>query len=302
MNSNEAAPGSRVDTNYPVATFFYAVVGVVVFIVTMAINNCPMNNLGFQGDCLAKFLGRLSFQPFEENPLFGPSSYTLTRMGALGHQHQAWRLFTSMWLHAGVLHLLTNTVGILFLGIHFEKQFGIMRIGLIFLLSGFGGSVLSSLFIRNSVSVGSSGVLFGLIGAMLSEVITNWTLHSNKVMTLLPLLVISVANLVVGIFPHADNIAHIGGLLVGILLGFILLPRPRYGELELRHIRAGVRQKAKYKAYQLLLGIVSLTLLIVGLSIALVTLFRGGNVYDNCNWCHYLTCVPSSKWDCSYKD
>jgi membrane associated rhomboid family serine protease len=56
-----------------------------------------------------------------------------------------------------------------------------VRIGLIFLLSGFGGSVLSSLFIRNSVSVGSSGVLFGLIGAMLSEVITNWTLHSNKV-------------------------------------------------------------------------------------------------------------------------
>ncbi|PNX70967.1 inactive rhomboid protein 1-like, partial [Trifolium pratense] len=123
---------------------------------------------------------------------------------------------------------------------------------------------------------------------MLSEVITNWTLHSNKVITLVQLLVISVANLVVGIFPHADNMVHIGGLLVGILAGFILLPHPQYGELEPRHIHAGVRQKSKYRAYQLLLGIISLVLLITGLSIALVTLFRGGNVHDYCKWCHYL--------------
>ena len=47
-------------------------------------------------------------------------------------------------------------------------------------LSGFG-SILSSLFIKNSVSVGASGALFGLLGAMLSELITNWTIYSNKV-------------------------------------------------------------------------------------------------------------------------
>jgi hypothetical protein len=78
MNSNEigvAAPGTRTNTNYHAATALYVVVSVIVFIVTMAINNCPTNNLGFQGDCLAKFLGKFSFQSFQENPLLGLSSY-----------------------------------------------------------------------------------------------------------------------------------------------------------------------------------------------------------------------------------
>jgi len=56
-----------------------------------------------------------------------------------------------------------------------------VRIGVIYLVSGFGGSVLSSLFIRDHISVGASGALFGLLGAMLSELITNWTIYSNKV-------------------------------------------------------------------------------------------------------------------------
>ena len=56
-----------------------------------------------------------------------------------------------------------------------------VRIGIIYLIAGFGGSVLSSLFIRNSISVGASGALFGLLGAMLSELFTNWTIYTNKV-------------------------------------------------------------------------------------------------------------------------
>ena len=54
----------------------FVVANVAVFIVAMYINNCPKNNLGFEGGCVAKFLGRLSFQPLKENPLFGPSSST----------------------------------------------------------------------------------------------------------------------------------------------------------------------------------------------------------------------------------
>ena len=54
----------------------FVVSNVAVFIVVMYINNCPRNNLGFEGKCVAKFLGRFSFQPLRENPLFGPSSST----------------------------------------------------------------------------------------------------------------------------------------------------------------------------------------------------------------------------------
>ncbi|KAK7327230.1 hypothetical protein VNO80_31595 [Phaseolus coccineus] len=92
----------------------------------------------------------------------------------------------------------------------------------------FGGSVLSSLFIIDHISVGASGALFGLLRAMPSELITNCTIYFNKMsaMTLLTLLVIIVINLGIDILPHVDNFAHIGGFLVGFLLSFILLPRP----------------------------------------------------------------------------
>lgn len=56
-----------------------------------------------------------------------------------------------------------------------------MRVGIVYMLSGFGGSIMSSLFIQKNISVGASGALFGLLGSMLSELITNWTIYTNKV-------------------------------------------------------------------------------------------------------------------------
>ena len=48
-------------------------------------------------------------------------------------------------------------------------------------MSGYGGSLLSALFIQYGISVGASGALFGLLGSMLSELISNWTMYVNKV-------------------------------------------------------------------------------------------------------------------------
>ncbi|KAK4280392.1 hypothetical protein QN277_012021 [Acacia crassicarpa] len=313
---------NRVDNNnnnnsYPASSYTYdpethwtswlvpmfVVANVAVFIIVMYINNCPKHVFDDQRKCVARFLGRLSFQPLQENPLFGPSSDALTKMGALQrnqvvNHHQGWRLVTCIWLHAGVIHLVANMLSLVFIGIRLEQQFGFLRIGVIYLISGFGGSVLSSLFLRNNISVGASGALFGLLGAMLSELLTNWTIYTNKAAALLTLLVIVVINLAIGILPYVDNFAHIGGFLTGFLLGFILLPRPQFGWLEQRQLPNNVRIKSKYKAYQYVLWIVSLVLLIAGLSIALVMLFRNENWYDHCHWCRYLSCVPTSKWKC----
>ncbi|PIA35800.1 hypothetical protein AQUCO_03500279v1 [Aquilegia coerulea] len=281
----------------------FVAANVVMFIVTMSVNNCPRNRDFGRGECVAKFLRRLSFQPLRENPLFGPSSSTLLKMGALEwdkvvHQHQGWRLITCMWLHAGVIHLLANMLSLVFIGIRLEQQFGFVRIGVIYLLSGFGGSVLSSLFIRNNISVGASGALFGLLGAMLAELITNWTIYTNKAAALFTLVVVIAINLAVGILPHVDNFAHIGGFLTGLLLGFILLIRPQFGWVETRHLPVNARVTRKYKAYQFLLMIIALGLFIVGFTVGLIMLFRGENGYDHCRWCRYLSCVPTSSWKC----
>ncbi|XP_031476048.1 RHOMBOID-like protein 2 [Nymphaea colorata] len=282
----------------------FVVANVAMFIVVMFVNDCPKRRHPTGGSCVASFLGRFSFEPIRENPLFGPSSLTLLKLGALEwnrvvHQHQGWRLISSIWLHAGVIHLLANMLSLLFIGIRLEQQFGFIRIGIIYLLSGFGGSILSLLFIQNNISVGASGALFGLLGAMLSELITNWTIYSNKAAALFTLMMIIVINLAIGILPHVDNFAHIGGFLTGFFIGFILLMRPQFGWMEqhLPPLYTG-RVKSKYTLYQRILWGVSVVLLIVGFVIGLVMLFRGKNGNDSCSWCHYLSCVSTSRWTC----
>lgn len=284
----------------------FVILNVAVFIVAMFINNCPKDS--GRDNCTIRFLGRFSFQPLKENPLFGPSSSTLEKMGALVwnkvvKQHQGWRLITCIWLHAGVVHLLANMLSLLFIGVRLEQEFGFVRIGIVYLLSAFGGSVMSALFIQNGVSVGASGALFGLLGAMLSELITNWTIYANKFAALGTLILIIVVNLAFGLLPHVDNFAHLGGFLSGFLLGFVFLVRPQFGWVNLRDVPPGHGTnsiaKSKYKPYQYVLGLLGLLLLIIGFTVGLVMLFRGENANKHCSWCHYLDCVPTSRWNCN---
>ncbi|KAL3717169.1 hypothetical protein ACJRO7_008709 [Eucalyptus globulus] len=280
----------------------FIVANTVMFVITMYVNNCPENSVS----CVAKFLGRFSFQPFKENPLLGPSSSTLQKMGALEvsrivDRHEVWLLITCIWLHGGVFHLLANMLSFLVIGIRLEREFGFVLIGLLYVISGLGGSLMSSLFIQSSISVGASGALFGLLGGMLSELITNWSIYANKVASFLTLLIIIVINLAVGIFPHVDNFAHIGGFLSGFLLGFVLLIRPQYSWIIRKYTPPGYASaspKPKFKTYQCALWVISLMALIVGFILGMVMLLRGVNANDYCSWCHYMSCVPTSRWSC----
>ncbi|CAN1231176.1 RHOMBOID-like protein 1, partial [Linum grandiflorum] len=241
----------------------------VMFVVSMFVNDCPAKSRNCIG---AEFLGRFAFQPLKENPLLGPSSDALMKLGAMEVEkvvegHQPWRLISCIWLHAGVFHLLANMLSLLFIGIRLEQEFGFIRIGMVYLLSGFGGSVMSALFLKFGISVGASGALFGLLGAMLSELITNWTIYANKFAALLTLVIIVVLNLAVGILPHVDNFAHIGGFVSGFLLGFIFLIRPQFGWVSQKTCPPGFiapPAKSKYKAYQYVLLALALVLLISG--------------------------------------
>ncbi|OIW03970.1 hypothetical protein TanjilG_30246 [Lupinus angustifolius] len=283
----------------------FVVANIAIFIITMYINDCPKHSFP-PSSCFASFFGRFSFQPLKENPLFGPSSATLGKMGALEvdkvvDKHQAWRLLSCIWLHGGVVHLLANMLSLVFIGIRLEQEFGFVRIGFLYLISGFGGSLLSALFIQSGISVGASGALFGLLGGMLSELLINWTIYANKFAALLTLIVIVVINLAVGILPHMDNFAHIGGFISGFLLGFVFLIRPQFKWVSQRNSRPVYAEhlvKYKHKPYQYVLWVISFILLLAGLITGLVLLLRGVNLNDHCSWCHYLSCVPTSKWSC----
>ncbi|XP_072996420.1 RHOMBOID-like protein 2 isoform X2 [Typha latifolia] len=282
----------------------FVVANVVLFIVTMYINNCPKNSVK---SCAARFLGRFAFQPTKENPLLGPSSATLVKMGALDVNrvvkgHQGWRLMSCIWLHAGVVHILANMLSLLVIGIQLEQEFGFVKIGLLYVISGLGGSLLSALFIQSSISVGASGAVFGLLGAMLSELIINWTIYANKCAALVTLVFIVVVNLALGLLPHVDNFAHIGGFVSGFLLGFVFLVRPHFGYVSQKHAPTGYHRgpvRQKHKIYQYILLILAAIILTVGFTVGLVMLFRGVNGNDHCSWCHYLSCIPTKKWNCN---
>nr|GEW86862.1 rhomboid-like protein 1 [Tanacetum cinerariifolium]GEX06394.1 rhomboid-like protein 1 [Tanacetum cinerariifolium] len=237
-------------------------------------------------------LQRFAFENIHENPLLGPATATLLKMGALDankviQEGQRWRIFTCMWLHAGVFHIFANMLGLLGVGIRLEQEFGFLRIGLLYIISGLGGSLLSSLFLRKTISVGASGALFGLLGAMLSELLTNWTIYANKLSALTTLILMVLINLMVGILPHVDNFAHIGGFITGFFLGFILLARPQFDWI-VPPGYYGHPMKPQYKFYQYIF---------LGLSvIALFVIKVDGNEY--CSWCHYLSCVPTPLWSC----
>ncbi|CAL9223100.1 unnamed protein product [Arabidopsis halleri] len=175
--------------------------------------------------------------------------------------------YMCIWLHAGVFHVLANMLSLIFIGIRLEQEFGFVRIGLLYMISGFGGSLLSSLFNRAGISVGASGALFGLLGAILSELLTNWTIYAIKFAALLTLIFIIAINLAAGILPHVDNFAHLGGFTSGFLLGFVFMIRPQYGYFNQRNNPRGYAApsaKSKHKPYQYVLWITSLVLLIAG--------------------------------------
>ncbi|XP_043699740.1 RHOMBOID-like protein 5 [Telopea speciosissima] len=251
-----------------------------LFVYTMYVNNCPATI--DSGHCLfSASLGRFSFQPLSENRMFGPSAQTLMLVGGLQpklvvNEGQGWRLFSCMWLHGGLIHLLANMVSLLFIGVRLEQEFGFLKIGLLYMLSGLGGSISSSIRLQSNVSVGASGALFGLLGAMLSELIMNWTIYSNKCAALSSLLVIVAINMAVGYIPGVDMSAHIGGFASGFLLGFILLVRPQFGWVNHKYIPPGYdmkRVKPKYNCCQYLMWTIALVTLIIGYAVGFVKLY-----------------------------
>ncbi|CAN6690934.1 unnamed protein product [Malus baccata var. baccata] len=130
------------------------------------------------------------------------------------------------WLHAGVFHVLANMLSLVFIGIWLEQEFGFVRIGFLYLMSGFGGSLLSALFIQYGIFVGASGARFGLLGSMLSELISNWTMFLSAVSSIAYSPFHHHNKLSIGILPHVDNFAHIGGFVSRFLLGFLFFIRP----------------------------------------------------------------------------
>ena len=136
-----------------------------------------------------------------------------------------YRFVTSMFLHFGFTHLMNNMVTLGIVGNYLEPIVGSVRFVVIYLLSGLGGNIAS--FAHEwfsgdyAVSAGASGAVFGLTGALLCLTILN---HGNIAgitkQGMIIMIGVSLYNGFVSV--GVDNLAHIGGLIIGYLITLLL--------------------------------------------------------------------------------
>lgn len=137
-----------------------------------------------------------------------------------------WRLLTSTFLHGGLMHLLANMYGLLFVGIFLEPKLGKTKYAVIYLSTGIIASIASLYFHEPTVSIGASGAIFGLYGVFLALLSTKVFPKDFSKAFLTSTLIFIGYNLLMG-FAGAgiDNAAHIGGLVSGFIIGLILYPQ-----------------------------------------------------------------------------
>lgn len=149
---------------------------------------------------------------------------TLLKFGANSRyyiqQGEVWRLFTSIFLHIGIIHLICNMYALWIIGKQLENFLGKFKYLIVFMGSGIIGSLLS-VVLHASVSAGASGAIFGLMGSLLYFGY-HYRLYLGSVLRTQVIPVI-LLNLLIGFtLPGIDNFAHIGGLIGGYLLTMAL--------------------------------------------------------------------------------
>lgn len=160
--------------------------------------------------------------------LLMPSNESLILWGAnfrpITIDGQWWRLFTSTFLHIGILHLLMNMYALTYIGLLLEPYLGKARFLSAYLIAGISGSVASVFWNDLTISAGASGAIFGMYGVFISLLTTKLIEKSARKSLLISIGIFVFYNLLNGLKGGIDNAAHIGGLLSGLLIGYSFYP------------------------------------------------------------------------------
>ena len=155
---------------------------------------------------------------FLSKSIYNIDLYTLIALGAkvngFINNGQPWRVITCAFLQGGLAHIALNMYALKIIGSEVEYVYGEIKYIIIYLISALGGGIFSYLFNANSISVGASGAIFGLLGAMIIFGIR----HKNKIgkAYIMNLFKVLLINIFIGVtLSNIDNGAHIGGLIFG---------------------------------------------------------------------------------------
>jgi rhomboid protease GluP len=175
--------------------------------------------------------------PFE---IFSPSNRALQMLGATGAFPWAggewWTVFTAIYLHGGILHILFNALWIRQLGPAVEELYGPARFFVIFTVAGAAGFVVSNL-LGVPFTVGASGSIFGLLGAMVAFGRRRGGAFGAMVLRQYGQWALLL--FILGFFMSGvNNLAHAGGFLGGLGAGLVLSLAERRAETSVDHLLA----------------------------------------------------------------
>jgi rhomboid protease GluP len=140
---------------------------------------------------------------------------------------QWWRIFSAAFLHAGWLHIATNMFALWQVGSFVELLYGRVRMAIIYVLAIVGSGIAVVMFSYGEPTVGASGAIFGLFGALTAAGLRLGKTGRELVQQSAGVIVL---NLILGftVFRFVSNAAHIGGLIAGLLVGFALYRLPKH--------------------------------------------------------------------------
>lgn len=198
---------------------------------------------------------------------------------------QIYRLWTGLFLHAGIIHLLITLLVQLYLMRDMEKLCGPFRMGIIYLGSGMAGNIASAIFIPFRAESGPAGAQFGVLASLIVEVLNVWPALKSPGVALGKLISIISILFLMGLLPWVDNYAHIVGFFTGFLLSYSLMPYVAF-----EHNSHSKTKRAVLIAVCLIMFI----LIFVTLTVIFYNIPN-----TECEWCKYLTCIPFTKGFCA---
>ena len=154
--------------------------------------------------------------------------------GQLFFQGEWWRLFTSMFVHADIAHIAGNMLFLFIYGLRAEEMFDAKEYTAVYFLSGLAGNALS--LFTDFFSVGASGAIFGVLGAVM--IYQRRSIGQSIISALMYAFFLFVIN----IGPNVNFLAHLGGLVVGLALGYVLAATRKPG----RHVTYQYNYPASY--------------------------------------------------------
>ncbi|KAG9235203.1 rhomboid family membrane protein-like protein [Amylocarpus encephaloides] len=234
--------------------------------------------------------------------------------------NQWFRFILPIFLHAGLIHIGFNMLLQMTLGREMEILIGPIRYFLVYFASGIFGFVLGGNFAAPGIaSMGASGALFGVIGLTLLDLLYHWQERPSPMKELGFIMLDIVISLVLGLLPGLDNFSHIGGFLMGVVLGICILRSPaalqkRIGHdppykpvsqsksddhmtsATLKFAKAPVGffkgRKPAWWAWWLVRAAA-----LVFVFVVFILLLQNFYVYRNkCSWCKYISCIDIKGW------